>query len=145
MSWQRLILAGLIGFTALSVTDFLQTFALVEASDGRIVEGNPVAAEWLDRWGWTGLAVFKAGAVAVVLGVIYVLARHRPPAGAMVAAIGCLALAVVTTRSDHLLANLPPAHEEDEFLAGQPLPRPRAEASVRRLPRDPADAAVPLS
>lgn len=137
MSWSRLTVAGLAVFAALSATDFMQTFALVETTGGRVVEGNPVAAEWLDRYGWAGLAAFKAASVLVVCGVIALLARHRPPAGALVAAVGCLALVSVTTYSHNLLASTPPADDLD-LVAVYPqydAPGRRPDPSHRRPPR----------
>lgn len=148
MSWSKVTVAGLAVFAALSATDFMQTFALVETTGGRVVEGNPVAAEWLDRYGWTGLAVFKAASMLVVCGVIFLLARHRPSAGALVAAVGCLALIGVTTYSHNLLASTPPADDLDLIAVypgyGPDGPLP---ASLRRSVPPPCldELAAPVS
>ncbi|MFO0849341.1 MAG: hypothetical protein U0871_12425 [Gemmataceae bacterium] len=144
MSWSRVTVAGLAVFAALSATDFMQTFALVETTGGRVVEGNPVAAEWLDRYGWAGLAAFKAASVLVVCGVIFLLARHRPPAGALVTAVGCLALISVTTYSHNLLASTPPADEVDlvAVCPGCGPSGPRPASSRRPLPPPDLDGPV---
>lgn len=139
MSWKNVSVAGLAVFVALSVTDFVQTFALVETSGGRVVEGNPVAAEWLARYGWVGLAAFKAASVLVVAGVVLILARRRPSAGALVAAVGCAALVWVTTYSHSLLADTPHATDELNLIAVHPAPAaetgpPRHFPGHRRLP-----------
>ena len=153
MSWRSVTVAGLALFAVLSVTDFLQTFALIETSGGRVVEGNPVAAEWLDRYGWVGLAAFKAASMLVVVGVIFVLARRRPPAGALVAAFGCLALISVTTYSHGLLASSPGPADELNLIAIYPgsvgeidAYTPRSFPARRRVPDlDLEGPAVPLS
>jgi len=54
---KRLALLGLGFYAVLSVVDFVFTFALIRLSGGAAYEANPVAAAWLDRFGWPGLAV----------------------------------------------------------------------------------------
>jgi hypothetical protein len=80
---------SLFVFVALGLTDFLQTYTLLNDSGGTAYESNPVAAAWLTGYGWQGLAVFKAVSVALVAGVVVVLARRRPKVGAAVALVGC--------------------------------------------------------
>ena len=65
MWFKRICAAGLAVFLALSLTDFVQTFALITGSDGAVYEANPIADAWLAKHGWTGLAAFKAGIVLV--------------------------------------------------------------------------------
>jgi len=106
---KRACYAGLAVFAVLSVTDYVQTYVLVQTTGGRVYESNPVAGAWLARYGWVGLAAFKAGAVAVVVGSVALLAARRPGAGAGVAVTACLALLWVTLYSRQLMAQTPAA------------------------------------
>lgn len=113
MCWKRLSLAILPIFIALSIADYLQTYALLEVTNGRVVEGNPIAAAFLDQHGWHGLAMFKLGSVVAVIAVIAILAKRRPPAGAFVAVLGCVALLWVNLHSRNLLAE--PVHQQHHY------------------------------
>ncbi|HET6573349.1 MAG TPA: DUF5658 family protein [Fimbriiglobus sp.] len=127
MTAKRIWLAGLALFALLSVTDFVQTYALIADSDGGVYEANPVANAWLEQHGWGGLAAFKAGAVAVFVGAAALLLVRRPNAGAGVMALGCAALFAVTVYSGQLLANpyrsAVPGPANVTYL-DQPLPHP---------------------
>lgn len=103
MWFKRICAAGLAVFLALSLTDFVQTFALITGSDGAVYEANPIADAWLAKHGWTGLAAFKAGIVLVVVGVVAVLARRNPPAAVFVTAAACLVTGGVTVYSHGLI------------------------------------------
>ena len=98
-----LLIAGLIVFGLLSLTDYAQTFALIEHGNGEVVESNPIASAWLERYGWPGLAVFKAGTVVVFAAAAVLVWRRRPHAGVGIAAVGCAALLAVTNYSHGLL------------------------------------------
>jgi hypothetical protein len=98
-------LAGLALFALLSLTDFVQTYALISDGEGGVYEANPVAGAWLERHGWGGLAAFKVGAVAVFIGAAALLLIRRPKAGAGVMALGCAALFLVTVYSSQLIAS----------------------------------------
>jgi hypothetical protein len=119
-------LAGLTLFVALSVTDFAQTYALIQTSDGSVYEANPVAAVWLDRYGWDGLAVFKAVTVAVLVGAVLLLARRSRWAATGVMGFACVTVLSVALHSQQLLADLAgsPARNEAEVQ--------RREAELRR-------------
>ena len=122
-------------FAALSAADFVQTYALIEG--GTAHEANPFAAEWLERYGWAGMAVFKGLVTATVFGAVLLLARRRPPVAARVLALGCGVLFSVGVYSRGLLtaeaaeAALPPG-ALIKWLPGDPdwatpmrtLPRP---------------------
>lgn len=114
LTGNRFWLAGLAVFALLSVTDFVQTYALIVRGEGSVYEANPIANAWLENHGWTGLAAFKLGAVAVFAGAAILLAFRRPRAGAGVLALGCLALLSVTLYNNRLIANSgqPPRVEE---------------------------------
>src|SRR5205085_4495748 len=113
---KRVCIAGLAVYAVLSVTDFVQTYSLIETTGGQVYEANPVAAGWLHNYGWSGLAIFKAGAVAVVAGVIAILARRRPKAGAGVVVAACLSLVYVTLYSHGLVTakelDHPPTYDD---------------------------------
>jgi hypothetical protein len=109
----RLWVALLAVFVALSAADFTQTYALIHTGDGAVYEANPVAAPWLERYGWHGLALYKVAAVLVVAGVVVVLAGRSRRAAAGVVGLGCAALLAVTLYSRDLIANGPRPVEED--------------------------------
>ncbi|MBX9627994.1 MAG: DUF5658 family protein [Gemmataceae bacterium] len=123
----RLWLAGLAVFVALSATDFVQTYALIETGGGAVYESNPVAGRWLEQYGWVGLAAYKAAAVLVVAGAVVVLAGRSRRAATGVAAVACAAVLGVTVYSRDLLANgrhdRPLSDEEVAAEAGLPHPR----------------------
>lgn len=91
--------AGL--FAALSVADFVQTYALIEG--GPAHEANPVAAHWLERHGWIGLALFKGLVCVCVFGAVALLARRGSPAAGRLLAAGCAVLLGVGVYSRGLL------------------------------------------
>ncbi len=124
----RLLLTGLAIFAVLSVTDFIQTYALISGSDGAVYEANPVANAWLERHGWNGLAAFKVGVVLVFTATAVLITLRRPRAGAGVIALGCAALLVVTLYSHQLLARSE-QHRREAWDAGvvrhyRVIPRP---------------------
>lgn len=107
-------LVGLGFYTALSVLDFLLTQSLIEGSGGEAFEANPIAAVWLEKHGWLGLAAFKAAGVLVFLGTIVLLVRRRPRVAAGLVALGCSVLIGVTTYSGRLMG------KTDDPFAEQP-------------------------
>src|SRR5918994_2156179 len=135
---KRLWLAGVVAFALLSLTDFVQTYALITRGEGTVYEANPVAGAWLERHGWSGLAAFKLGAVAVFAGAAVLLAIRRPRAGAGVLALGCLALLSVTFYSSRLLANSdqPPKAEEEIAIIDLSRVRPLAHPKSSEIPTD---------
>ena len=98
-----LLIGCLIVFGLLSLTDYTQTFALITNGNGSVYEANPVADAWLEKYGWAGLAVFKAGTVLVFVVAAVLVARRSPRAGIGIAAAGCAALLSVTSYSHGLL------------------------------------------
>jgi hypothetical protein len=98
-----LCLLGLGLYVALSVTDFILTFALVKLSDGIAYEANPIAASFLDSHGWGGLAVYKAALVAVFVGSVVVVMRRKKVVGALLAVYGCALLSGVVFYSQQLI------------------------------------------
>jgi len=82
-------------FVALSLADLLLTFQLVRGSDGEVREANPIAAAWLDAYGWAGLGAFKALMVLLVAGSCVFISRYRPRAGGGVLTYACLVTGAV--------------------------------------------------
>jgi hypothetical protein len=94
-------------FAALSAADLLLTWHLLTNTGGAVYESNPVAQGFLDRFGWAGLAAFKAAVVAVCLGACVVVSRHRPRVARSVLTFGCAVLAVVVLYSGGVAAWVP--------------------------------------
>jgi hypothetical protein len=116
---------GLFLFTALSLADLTLTWVLLERARGCAYESNPVASWWLARFGWIGLAGFKAGIVLIVAALAVVVARHRPRAARRVLVFGCSALLAVILYSSALVYGV----EADATDLG------RAEEMLRNLDR----------
>jgi hypothetical protein len=75
------------------------TWQLVEAGGGQVYEVNPLAAVWLQSFGWVGLMVFKGlTTLLVALSALYV-ARHRPRTGGRPLLFACSATALVVAYS----------------------------------------------
>lgn len=91
-------------YIGLSILDFVFTFALIQLSDGMAYESNPIAAAFLDRHGWYGLAAFKAIGVMVFVGSVAFVTVRRRWVGAAVATFGCAVLFSVVSYSHQLIA-----------------------------------------
>jgi hypothetical protein len=97
------------GFALLSVADFYLTWALI-SSDDRVVESNPIAAWWLDSYGWGGMAGFKLAMFALIGGLAAVVAARRPRLCELVLVFACGAqAAVVLTSLLHVRMDKEPA------------------------------------
>jgi hypothetical protein len=105
----------LLLFTLLSAADLLLTVALLQ-SGGRYYESNPIAAWCLDLFDLAGLALFKCGAVAVVVGLATAVARSRPRTGGWILTVSCTAVAGVVGYSC-LLAGLGGGESGHEEIA----------------------------
>lgn len=86
-------------FCALSALDVLFTATLLEMGNGQVVEANPFAAHFLGEYGVVGLVCFKLIVVVCVLGLCFIIHRHRPSSCALVLTIGCIVLTVVDAYS----------------------------------------------
>jgi hypothetical protein len=117
MSAKVYCLIGLVLCAALSVTDWSLTWALIHGSDGVVTEGNPVAAWCLERYGWPGLALFKAACTATFAGAVGLLIRRQPRTGARVVTVALLTLVLVNAYSLGLLAQF--RHEAGTFEAAR--------------------------
>ncbi len=96
-------LLGIAVYTCLSVTDFVQTYALIAGTGGQVYEANPIAAGWLDSYGWHGLAAYKAVMVFWFAFAVALLIKRNPTAGALVVTFGCTTLLLVAIRSHGML------------------------------------------
>lgn len=90
-------------FVLLSLADLALTFLLLEQKAGGAYEWNPLAAWWLARWGWAGLAGFKAAIVLLVLVLTGIVSRHRPRIADRILIFGCATLLVVIIHSGCLM------------------------------------------
>jgi hypothetical protein len=86
-------------FALLSLTDLGLTWWLLRNSNGQVYEANPIASWWLTRFGWAGLACFKAIVVLVVLGLSAVIYFSRPRAAEQILRLACASLTVVVLYS----------------------------------------------
>jgi hypothetical protein len=112
-------------FVVLSLADLALTWVLLERSEGRACESNPVAAWWLARFGWAGLAGFKVAIVLLVAGLALLLARRLPDAAGRVLAFGCAALLAVVLYSGFLVQGVRAevAERTEAEAVGQDLDR----------------------
>jgi hypothetical protein len=81
------------GFVVVSTLDWLLTRALVEG--GVAVEANPLAAWVLRRYGWAGLAYFKASLTAATTGLGLVIYRRSRLAAQRLLRLACAAVVLV--------------------------------------------------
>src|SRR5262245_39400187 len=114
------LFAGRGLFVALGLADLLATSYLLGAAPGQFYESNPVARWWLDRWGWAGLASFKAATVLLALAAVGAVARRRRRVAGCILGFACGVTALVVVYSCGLA------------LAGRRLPDDRAQAERGR-------------
>lgn len=124
--------AGMGLFALLSAADWMLTFALLRLEPGAS-EGNPLAAACLEQYGWDGLAIYKGGAIAVVLGSVWLIARRRPATAGGVLVFACSALLAVTMYTHELIRE---SHTErrNPWSASHDLPKPADRYSESSLP-----------
>src|SRR5262249_58022686 len=65
-------------FCLLSVADLILTLQLLDHSNGRVYEGNPLASSWLECYGSFGLALYKGLSVLVFVSAVLVLSPRAP-------------------------------------------------------------------
>ena len=99
LSWTRWPEVWLFG--VLSAADVALTYVLI-GYHGH-VEGNPVAAWFVEGWGLKGMIWFKAGMITVVLGACHFVLPHRPIAARSIMRLGTLAALAVVVYSVGLL------------------------------------------
>src|SRR5262245_20197181 len=99
-------------FVLLSVADLILTLHLLQQSNGRVYESNPLAGWWLARLGSLGLALHKVLCVFLFGALVVTIFRLNPRKGGQVLAFGCVAVALVVCYSSCLIAS-----------TGKPAPR----------------------
>jgi hypothetical protein len=102
VGWHTFHPGKLALFALLSVADLFMTWQLVQASDGKVYESNPVANAWLASFGWTGLTIFKGLAILLVAGTAVYVSWHRPRTGGRLLIFACGATAFVVVYSCYL-------------------------------------------
>jgi hypothetical protein len=70
-----------LAYALLTLADYYLTRALVTPGSGVVVEGNPIAAQILTRWGWEGVGYFSLILLAVVLVCTVLVSWSRPRLG----------------------------------------------------------------
>jgi len=88
-------------FALLSAADFAFTWHLL-ARAGSHYEANPVANWWLGKFGWLGLAMFKALTVLTVASLVALVGSRKPAAARNLLRFGCAAVGVVVAYSAFL-------------------------------------------
>ena len=128
---RRLFLFGM-----LSLLDLALTYKLVQASGGHIYESNPIANEWLSRFGWPGLAAFKVMAVSVVASAAIYVSVYRPRAGSRLLNFACLTVSLVVIYSFSLSNVVGKGLTMDAWLAEPIVLGPTTEAKLWSRVRD---------
>jgi hypothetical protein len=90
-------------FVLLSMADLALTGELLNRSQGRIYESNPVANWWLAYYGWPGFVAFKLAIVLFIVGLVMIISRLRPTTARRFLAFACMALTAVVLYSGNLL------------------------------------------
>ena len=116
---------GLGLYSLLSVTDWVMTFALLRLSP-EAFEANPFASACLERHGWGGLALYKAGGVLVFVGSVFLISRRRPAVAMGTVTFGCAVLLSVAFYSHQLICQ---ASREAKMLAAMEWGRPKSEGA----------------
>jgi hypothetical protein len=89
----------LLLFATLSLLDLALTYKVVRSGGGYVYESNPIANEWLTRFGWTGLAFFKILAMSIAVFSVALISLYRPRTGSVLLNFACLAVSGVVVYS----------------------------------------------
>jgi hypothetical protein len=120
--WHTFHPTKLVLFALLSVADLFMTWQLVQATDGKVYESNPVANAWLTSFGWVGLTIFKTLAMLLVALTAVYISFHRPKTGGRVLIFACTATFLVVAYSCYIGLQEEPLNltgTEDSFEAEQ--------------------------
>jgi hypothetical protein len=112
-----------LAFSFLSLLDLGLTAQLLSSGDGSVYESNPVASWFLAHYGWSGLAAFKMGLVALVLFLSTTISIYRPRAGRRVLSFACVAVLPVVVYSSALAGCLQWCPEHAQKVVQQLLER----------------------
>jgi hypothetical protein len=108
----------------LGIGDLVLTWQLVDHRSAEVVESNPLAALVLKSSGWTGLAAFKFGLVALFFGLTWIIERGRPAGGMLLLVFACGVHAAVVTSSMFMFLEKVQA-ESVELLSLEPYQPPQ--------------------
>jgi len=100
---RRIPLIRLSLYVCLSLLDLLLTGIVLRYSDGKIYESNPIASEWLRKYGWQGLVIFKVLGLLLVSGVSTYVSVRSPQTGRRLLTFACIAVGLVVLYSWYLL------------------------------------------
>ena len=100
---RMLPLPGLMLFSILSFCDLFLTWLLLQCPNGRFQEGNPLAAAWLSRYGWSGLIVYKVLMAVTFMGASLYVCHSQPRKGDRLVNTGCLLIGAVLAYSYYLI------------------------------------------
>ena len=89
----------LLLFATLSLLDLALTYKVVRSGGGYVYESNPIANEWLTRFGWSGLAFFKILAMSIAVFSLILVSLYRPRTGSCLLNFACLAVSGVVVYS----------------------------------------------
>jgi hypothetical protein len=133
----------LVLFAVLSLGDLVLTCYLLYGNPGQVYESNPIADWWFMRFGWVGLAGFKAAAVLVVAGLAAVVSLRQWRKGGQILSFACSMVAVVLLYScgvaGHIHSSaaddLPQVEAQARHLDGIVLQGRRYQALIEQLSR----------
>jgi Domain of unknown function (DUF5658) len=115
----------LLLFATLSLLDLALTYKVVRSGGGYVYESNPIANEWLTRFGWTGLAFFKILAMFIAVFSVALISLYRPRTGSVLLNFACLAVSGVVVYSFSLSNVIGNSLEEQYPLRVNNRPRGR--------------------
>jgi hypothetical protein len=90
-------------FAAMSLSDLVLTWFLLNRNGGGAYESNPVAAWWLEQFGWPGLIAFKLLVSVVAVLAVILIARRSLLAAGSILSVACAALLGVLVYSSLLV------------------------------------------
>jgi Domain of unknown function (DUF5658) len=100
---RMLPLPGLMLFSILSFCDLFFTWLLLQCPNGKFQECNPFAAAWLNRYGWSGLIVFKSLMAITFVGATLCICHSQPRKADRLINLGCLLIGAVLAYSYYLI------------------------------------------
>ncbi len=80
-------------FVLVSTLDIWMTYILLTTTDN-IVEGNPIAAFFTDRWGASGMVKFKFALVAFVAVAAQIIAQKKPKTARAILVFGTMVVVI---------------------------------------------------
>lgn len=85
-------------FVLVSALDIWMTYILLSTTDN-IVEGNPIAAFFINRWGPAGMVKFKFALVAFVVIAAQIIAQKKPTTARAILIFGTIVVGFVVIYS----------------------------------------------